>query len=104
MYNDGKMSGLSYRPSSHLSLSTFSLSLLLSVVSAERPVHKSKAHVFQIDPNTRKQWKPCATSSVPVGIYHDPQRQFYRIVAMQGATALVNSHMRCVRLEKRSVL
>lgn len=63
-------------------------------MSAERAVHKSKAHVFQIDPNTRKQWKPCATSSVPVGIYHDAERDFYRIVAMQGSTALVNSHMR----------
>lgn len=43
-----------------------------------------KAHVFQIDPETKKKWLPSSSTAVPVAYYHDPTRKTYRIIAIDG--------------------
>ena len=43
-----------------------------------------QAHVFQIDPETKKKWLPTSTSSVRVAYYHDPARKTYRIISIEG--------------------
>ena len=41
------------------------------------------AHVFQIDPKTKKKWIPSSSSAVRVAFYHDPSRGTYRIIAIE---------------------
>ena len=41
------------------------------------------AHVFQIDPRTKKKWIPSSGSAVRVAFYHDPSRGTYRIIAIE---------------------
>ena len=49
----------------------------------ERAVFAIHAHVFQIDPKTKKKWVPSSTSAVRVAFYHDPSRGTYRIIAIE---------------------
>ena len=50
---------------------------------SEKSVLNVHAHVFQIDPDTKKKWLPSSTSSVRVAYYHDPNRKTYRIIAIE---------------------
>jgi homer protein len=50
-----------------------------------------KAHVFQIDQQTKKRWLPSSTASIRVAYYHDPNRKTYRIIAIENSKALINS-------------
>lgn len=57
----------------------------------EKAVYSTNAHVFQIDPETKKKWLPSSTSAVRVAFYHDASRKTYRIIAIENNKALVNS-------------
>ncbi len=46
------------------------------------------AHVFQIDPETKKKWLPSSSSAVRVAYYHDPARKTYRIIAIENNKVL----------------
>ena len=61
------------------------------LIVREQPIFTTKAHVFQIDPETKKKWLPVSTQAVPVSFYHDSTRNSYRIISMDGSRALVNS-------------
>lgn len=50
---------------------------------SEKSVLNVHAHVFQIDPDTKKKWLPSSVSSVRVAYYHDPNRKTYRIIAIE---------------------
>lgn len=50
----------------------------------ERPVFSTKAHVFQIDPETRKKWIPSTEKPVVVSYYFDSNRKTHRIIAIEG--------------------
>lgn len=55
------------------------------------PIFSTKAHVFQIDPDTKKKWVPSSTQAVSVAFYHDSNRQIYRIISIEGTKILINS-------------
>ncbi|KAK3098752.1 hypothetical protein FSP39_022727 [Pinctada imbricata] len=57
----------------------------------EQPIFTTKAHVFQIDPETKKNWIPCSKSAVSISYYHDSTRNTYRIISVDGSKAIVNS-------------
>ncbi len=50
-----------------------------------------RAHIFQIDPVTKKSWKGMSTQALPVSFYHDTGRKIYRIICVDGTKALINT-------------
>lgn len=58
----------------------------------DQPIFSTKAHVFQIDPETKKKWLPVSSQAVTVSFYHDIARNSYRIISFDGTNkAIVNS-------------
>uniref|UniRef100_A0A2K5EQI4 Homer protein homolog 1 n=1 Tax=Aotus nancymaae TaxID=37293 RepID=A0A2K5EQI4_AOTNA len=49
------------------------------------------AHVFQIDPNTKKNWVPTSKHAVTVSYFYDSTRNVYRIISLDGSKAIINS-------------
>ncbi|KAK3585297.1 hypothetical protein CHS0354_040243 [Potamilus streckersoni] len=60
-------------------------------VKREQPIFTVKAHVFQIDPETKKNWLPSSKQAIPVSYYHDSARGTYRIISVEGSKAIINS-------------
>ncbi|XP_059161709.1 homer protein homolog 2-like isoform X2 [Physella acuta] len=59
--------------------------------AAEQPIFTTRAHVFQIDSATKKEWVPASKTSVSVSYYYDSARNTYRIISVDGSKAIVNS-------------
>jgi len=57
----------------------------------EQPLFSCKAHVFQLEPEMKKSWIALSTTAVNVQIFHDPIKNIYRIVSVEGTKALINS-------------
>lgn len=57
----------------------------------EQPVFSTRAHVFQIDPATKKSWLPCSKQAVTVSFYYDPNKETHRIISVDGSKAIINS-------------
>eukprot|EP00041_Stephanoeca_diplocostata_P006821 m.94686 g.94686 ORF g.94686 m.94686 type:complete len:327 (-) comp16560_c0_seq1:24-1004(-) len=57
----------------------------------EQVVLSISAHVFQIDPVTKRSWKPLGTGNLPVSILRDAAKNTFRVVAKDGDNAVVNS-------------
>ncbi|KAM9331384.1 homer protein homolog 1 [Gastrophryne carolinensis] len=57
----------------------------------EQPIFSTKAHVFQIDPNTKKNWVPTSKHAVTVSFFYDSTRNVYRIISLDGSKAIINS-------------
>uniref|UniRef100_H0XWN3 WH1 domain-containing protein n=1 Tax=Otolemur garnettii TaxID=30611 RepID=H0XWN3_OTOGA len=57
----------------------------------EQPVFSTRAHVFQTDPNTRKNWVPTSKHAVTVSYFYDSTRNVYRITSLEGSKAIINS-------------
>ncbi|XP_061414646.1 homer protein homolog 2-like [Lethenteron reissneri] len=57
----------------------------------EQPIFSTKAHVFQIDPATKKNWVPASKQAVAVSYYYDSARNAYRIISMDGTKVIINS-------------
>lgn len=57
----------------------------------EQPLFSCKAHVFQLEPELKKSWISLSSSAVNVQIFHDPIKNIYRIVSIEGTKALINS-------------
>lgn len=58
------------------------------------PVLKITAHVFQIDPQTRRSWVPIGDGSpIPIAFYHDTSSNTYHIVATDNGEAVVDSQL-----------
>ncbi|XP_078490660.1 homer protein homolog 2 [Ciona intestinalis] len=57
----------------------------------EVPIFTSKAHVFVIDPVTKKSWIPSSRSAVAVNFFFDSARRSYRIISVDGTKAIINS-------------
>uniref|UniRef100_A0A8C4R458 Homer scaffold protein 3a n=1 Tax=Eptatretus burgeri TaxID=7764 RepID=A0A8C4R458_EPTBU len=49
------------------------------------------AHVFEIDPGTKRAWLPASRHAVPVSCYFDPARAAYRLISSDGGKVIVNS-------------
>ena len=58
--------------------------MLLLLLFRELPIFTTKAHVFQIDPDTKKKWLPLSATAVTVAYYHDSARHLYRIISVDG--------------------
>eukprot|EP00039_Didymoeca_costata_P020158 m.340273 g.340273 ORF g.340273 m.340273 type:complete len:320 (-) comp19219_c0_seq1:112-1071(-) len=63
-------------------------------MSKEEPVLTVQAHIFQIDPETRKSWKPVSTRALPVQFYYNIDTNVYRIISVDGTKAIINHPIR----------
>ncbi|KAB0337962.1 hypothetical protein FD754_024885 [Muntiacus muntjak] len=59
---------------------------------AEQPIFSTRAHVFQIDPNTKKNWVPTSKHAVTVSYFYDSTRNVYRIISLDGAKTQLSAH------------
>ncbi|GAA6071845.1 homer protein homolog 3b isoform X1 [Tachysurus ichikawai] len=57
----------------------------------EQPLFSTKAHVFQIDPATKRNWIPASKHAVTVSFFYDANRTVYRIISVGGTKAIINS-------------
>ncbi|XP_072012333.1 homer protein homolog 3 isoform X1 [Engystomops pustulosus] len=58
---------------------------------AEQPIFSTRAHVFQIDPVTKKNWIPASKHAATVSYFFDASRNVYRIISVGGTKAIINS-------------
>ncbi|XP_022249327.1 homer protein homolog 2-like [Limulus polyphemus] len=61
----------------------------------EQPIFTTKAHVFHIDPKTKRAWIPASSQAISVSFFYDSTRNFYRIISVEGTKAVVNSTVTC---------
>nr|XP_023826898.1 homer protein homolog 3 isoform X1 [Salvelinus alpinus] len=57
----------------------------------EQPIFSARAHVFQIDPATKRNWLPASKHAVSVSFFYDANRTVYRIISVGGTKAIINS-------------
>ncbi|XP_077329094.1 homer protein homolog 2 [Lithobates pipiens] len=57
----------------------------------EQPIFTTRAHVFQIDPSTKKNWVPASKQAVTVSYFYDSTRNSYRIISVDGTKVIINS-------------
>ncbi|XP_034050741.1 homer protein homolog 2 isoform X2 [Thalassophryne amazonica] len=57
----------------------------------EQPIYTTRAHVFQIDPNTKRNWVPASKQAVTVSYFYDSTRNSYRIISVDGSKVIINS-------------
>lgn len=57
----------------------------------EQPIFSARAHVFQIDPTTKRNWIPASKHSLTVSFFYDATRNVYRIISVGGTKAIINS-------------
>uniref|UniRef100_A0A8C9V6A6 Homer scaffold protein 2 n=1 Tax=Scleropages formosus TaxID=113540 RepID=A0A8C9V6A6_SCLFO len=57
----------------------------------EQPIFTTRAHVFQIDPNTKKNWVPASKQAVTVSYFYDSTRNSYRVISVDGSKVVINS-------------
>uniref|UniRef100_A0A4W5PLX6 Homer scaffold protein 2 n=1 Tax=Hucho hucho TaxID=62062 RepID=A0A4W5PLX6_9TELE len=50
-----------------------------------QPIFTTRAHVFQIDPTTKKNWVPASKQAVTVSYFYDSTRNSYRIISVDGS-------------------
>ena len=53
-------------------------------VSSEQPIFSCKAHVFHIDPKTKRSWISASSAAVSVSFFYDSTRSLYRIISVEG--------------------
>uniref|UniRef100_A0A671RCT5 WH1 domain-containing protein n=1 Tax=Sinocyclocheilus anshuiensis TaxID=1608454 RepID=A0A671RCT5_9TELE len=63
----------------------------MSVAAQEQPIFSTRAHVFQIDPATKRNWIPASKHAVTVSFFYDANRHAYRIISVGGTKAIINS-------------
>lgn len=54
----------------------------------EQPIFSTRAHVFQIDPATKRNWIPAGKHALTVSYFYDATRNVYRIISLGGAKVL----------------
>lgn len=57
----------------------------------ETPIFSTKAHVFHIDPQTKRSWISASSQAVNVNFYYDASRNVYRIISVEGQKPVINS-------------
>uniref|UniRef100_A0A8C5NEC6 WH1 domain-containing protein n=1 Tax=Gouania willdenowi TaxID=441366 RepID=A0A8C5NEC6_GOUWI len=58
---------------------------------SDQPIYTTRAHVFQIDPTTKKNWVPASKQAVTVSYFYDSTRNSYRIISVDGSKVIINS-------------
>lgn len=69
-------------------------------LSREQPIYTTRAHVFQIDPTTKKNWVPASKQAVTVSYFYDSTRNSYRIISVDGTKVCVCEWV-CVCYERQ---
>ena len=69
----------------------FVFNILYLIFAGEQPIFTCKAHVFHIDPKTKRSWISASNSAVPVSFFYDSSRALYRIISVEGTKAVINS-------------
>ncbi|TMW48568.1 hypothetical protein DOY81_006357, partial [Sarcophaga bullata] len=57
----------------------------------EQPIFTCQAHVFHIDPKTKRTWITASMKAVNVSFFYDSSRNLYRIISVEGTKAVINS-------------
>ncbi|XP_042348291.1 homer protein homolog 2 [Plectropomus leopardus] len=57
----------------------------------EQPIYTTRAHVFQIDRATKRNWVPASKQAVTVSYFYDSTRNSYRIISVDGSKVIINS-------------
>lgn len=60
----------------------------------EQPIFSARAHVFQIDPATKRNWLPASKHAVTVSFFYDAGRNVYRIISVGGTKVSVCCEVR----------
>lgn len=89
----GWAAGTFHLPQTHSSLSP------VPPYSREQPIFTTRAHVFQIDPSTKKNWVPASKQAVTVSYFYDSTRNSYRIISVDGAKVGGCRYLVCLCLE-----
>uniref|UniRef100_A0A8D3ASN3 Homer scaffold protein 2 n=1 Tax=Scophthalmus maximus TaxID=52904 RepID=A0A8D3ASN3_SCOMX len=63
----------------------------LGISGETQPIYTTRAHVFQIDPTTKKNWVPASKQAVTVSYFYDSTRNSYRIISVDGSKVIINS-------------
>uniref|UniRef100_A0A8C9F715 WH1 domain-containing protein n=1 Tax=Pavo cristatus TaxID=9049 RepID=A0A8C9F715_PAVCR len=63
----------------------------MSYCAWEQPIFSTRAHVFQIDPATKRNWIPASKHALTVSYFYDATRNVYRIISVGGTKAIINS-------------
>lgn len=58
---------------------------------SEQPIFTCHAHVFHIDPKTKRTWITASSKAVSVSFFYDSSRNLYRIISVEGSKAVINS-------------
>ena len=53
-------------------------------IKSEQPLFTIKAHVFQLEPELKKSWIPLSSTAVNIQLFHDPLKNIYRILSVEG--------------------
>uniref|UniRef100_A0A5F8GJX0 Homer scaffold protein 3 n=1 Tax=Monodelphis domestica TaxID=13616 RepID=A0A5F8GJX0_MONDO len=61
------------------------------MTTREQPLFSTRAHVFQIDPATKRNWIPAGKHALTVSYFYDATRNVYRIISVGGTKAIINS-------------
>lgn len=71
--------------------STLIVIYILSHPCSEQPIFTCNAHVFHIDPKTKRTWITASSKAVSVSFFYDSSRNLYRIISVEGSKAVINS-------------
>ncbi|XP_054837685.1 homer protein homolog 3 isoform X3 [Eublepharis macularius] len=55
-----------------------------SETMGEQPIFSTRAHIFQIDPSTKRNWIPASKHALTVSYFYDATRNVYRIISVGG--------------------
>lgn len=56
---------------------------------SEQPIFTCKAHVFHIDPKTKRSWMSASSAAVSVSFFYDSSRNLYRIISVEGTKVIL---------------
>ena len=65
----------------------------------EQPIFTCKAHVFHIDPKTKRSWIAASAAAVNVSFFYDSSRGLYRIISVEGTKVRYQSNILSKSLE-----
>lgn len=72
--------------------------------SREQPIFSTRAHVFQIDPTTKRNWIPASKHAVTVSFFYDANRNAYRIISVGGTKVSTKDTIIKRKLSNRNIL
>ncbi len=60
------------------------MNIFVFFLGREQALFSLKAHVFQIDPATKRNWIPASKHAITVSFFFDAVRSVYRIISVGG--------------------